>query len=130
MGTLIESGKTIKAIRLGVPRSDTVQALMWLLALASDEKAQAVFTDDINPYDAFALAGILGTASTKCHARRGGGARRLQWRGRAVADRRATPTQCGACRRPWPPPRQPPAAGACVGLPPNANQRTKCGALW
>ena len=67
LGKMLEGDKPVRAVRLGLPRSDAVHALLWILALAANEDATAVLTDDINPYEAFALAGILGApAAGRC----------------------------------------------------------------
>ena len=56
----MDGGKPVRAVRLGVPRSDGVSALMWLLAVAANDDIPPVVTDDINPFEAYALAAILG----------------------------------------------------------------------
>ena len=60
LGELLDGGKPVRAVRLGVPRSDGVSALMWLLAVAANDDIPPVVTDDINPFEAYALAAILG----------------------------------------------------------------------
>ena len=55
----------MRAIRLGLPRSEAVQALVWLLSLVSNAEvtAGAVDGDGVNLYEAFALAAILGAGA-------------------------------------------------------------------
>jgi hypothetical protein len=61
---LFEGDAPVRALRLALPRTDGVLALMWTLGLAADDAATPIFTEEVNPYEAFALAGILGTPCT------------------------------------------------------------------
>ena len=65
----MDGGKPVRAVRLGLPRSDGVSALMWLLAVAANDDIPPVVTDDINPFEAYALAAILGLCLRSLFAR-------------------------------------------------------------
>ena len=78
LGELLDGGKPVRAVRLGVPRSDGVSALMWLLAVAANDDIPPVVTDDINPFEAYALAAILGLCPRSLCARRSPGSGRGQ----------------------------------------------------
>jgi len=81
----------VRAIRLGLPRSEAVQALVWLLSLVSNAEATAgaVDGDGINLYEAFALAAILGTVADLYILSSAPAARLTPVRGRGHSARRA-----------------------------------------